>query len=86
MKANVTIENIWFNASLRGFFFRDQSFNTLEALVNKSGLSAQETLEHLDSYYNDYDLDDFEEMCYSESVQYIADDCGLTLANDDENE
>ena len=79
MKANISIENIWFNSSLQSFFFRSQSYNTLVDLVNRCEMSEYETIEHIDEYYENSDLDDVEEMFYNESVEYIANDCGLTL-------
>lgn len=84
MKANVTIENIWFNSGLRNFFFRDQAFKTLEDLVNRSELSERETIEFLDAHYEDYDLDELEEMFYNDSVEEITSDCGLTLEEEEE--
>lgn len=86
MKTSLTLESLWFNNSLRNFFFRKQAWETLEDLVANSSLSDKDTLEHLDDYYNDYDLDDVEEMFYSESVEYIANDCGLALTDDDESD
>lgn len=79
MKTTINLEQIYFNMSLKNFFFRDQSYNTLEELVNRSTLSDEDTLNHLDEYYQDIDLDDVEEMFYSESVEYIANDCGLEI-------
>lgn len=79
MKTTINLEQIYFNMSLKNFFFRDQSYNTLEELVNRSTLSGEDTLSHLDEYYQGSDLDDVEEMFYSESVEYIANDCGLDI-------
>lgn len=84
MKTSLTLESLWLNNSLRNFFFRKQAWDTLEDIVANSSLSDKDTLEHLDDYYNDYDLDDVEEMFYNESVEYIANDCGLALSDDDE--
>lgn len=86
MKAEVTISNIYWNKSLSDFFFRDQAYKTLEELVKRSTMSGQDTLAALDEATEDMDIDDVGEMFYSESVEYCADEFGIELKEDEEDE
>ena len=79
MKAEVTISNIYWNKSLSNFFFREQAYKTLEELVKRSTMSGQDTLDALDEATDDMDVDDVEEMFYSESVEYCANEFGIEL-------
>lgn len=84
MKAEVTISNIYWNNSLSNFFFRKQALSTLEELVKRSAMSGQDTLDALDNATEDMDVDDVEEMFYSESVEYCADEFGIELEEEEE--
>ncbi|MCR4773060.1 MAG: hypothetical protein K5854_01705 [Prevotella sp.] len=84
MNAKVTISNIYWNKGLSDFFFREQALSTLEELVNRSTMSGQDTLYALDNASYDMDIDDVEEMFYSESVEYCADEFGIELEEDDD--
>lgn len=86
MKAEVTISNIYWNNSLSDFFFRDQAYNTLEELVKRSTMSGQDTLDALDDATDGMDIDDVEEMFYSESVEYCADEFGIELEEEEDEE
>ena len=86
MKAEVTIEQVWLNKSLSDFFFRDQAYNTLEELVKRSTMSGQDTLDALDNATEDMDIDDVEETFYSESVEYCADEFGIELEEEEDEE
>lgn len=86
MKAEVTISNIYWNKGLCNFFFREQALSTLEELVNRSTMSGQDTLDALDDATEDMDIDDVEEIFYSESVEYCADEFGIELEGDDDEE
>ena len=89
MKATVTISNIYWNKSLSGFFFRDQSYMTLEKLVNNAAISGEAVLNTLDEQTDDDDLDDVEEGFYSMSVEELAEQYGIELEegdDDDEND
>ena len=88
MKATVTISNIYWNKSLSGFFFRDQSYTTLEKLVNNAAMDGQSVLNALDSQTDDDDLDDVEEDFYNMSVEELAERYGIDLeeSDDDEND
>ena len=84
MKAEVTISNICWNNSLSDFFFRDQAYNTLEELVKRSAMNGQNTLDALDDATEDMNIDDVEEMFYSESVEYCADEFGIELEDEED--
>lgn len=89
MKATVTISNIYWNKSLSGFFFRDQSYKTLEKLVNNAAISGEAVLNTLDEQTDDDDLDDVEENFYNMSVEELAEQYGIELEesdDDDEND
>ncbi|MCR5270573.1 MAG: hypothetical protein K6D91_06100 [Prevotella sp.] len=86
MKADVTISNIYWNAGLKNFFFRDQAFSTLEELVKRSTMGGQVTLNALDEVTNDMDIDDVEETFYSESVESCAEEFGIELEEEEDDE
>lgn len=86
MTAEVTISNIYWNKSLSDFFFREQAYNTLEGLVSRSTMSGQDTLDALDGATDGMDIDDVEEIFYSESVEYCADEFGIELEDEEDEE
>ena len=86
MKAEVTMSQIWFNNSLRDFFFREQSYKTLEELVSRSAMSGRETIDALEDATEDMDIDDVEEMFYSESVEYCAEEFGIELEDEEDED
>jgi hypothetical protein len=86
MKAEVTISNIYWNKSLSDFFFRSQAYNTLEELVSRSAMSGQDTLDALDDATDGMDIDDVEEMFYSESVEYCAEEFGIEFEDEEDKE
>lgn len=86
MKAEVTISNIYWNNGLKNFFFRDQAYETLEELVYRSSMSGQQTLDALNDATEDMDIDDVEEMFYSESVEYCAEEFGIELEEEEDEE
>lgn len=86
MKAEVTISNIWFNTSLSDFFFREQAYKTLEELVAKSADGDLQTIEKLDDATDGMDIDEVEEIFYSESVEYCADEFGIELEDEEDEE
>ena len=86
MKAEVTIINIWWNKGLSNFFFREQAYKTLEKLVARSTASEAKTLQDIDDATEDMDIDDVEEMFYSESVEYCADEFGIELEEEEDED
>ena len=86
MEAEVTISNIYWNKGLSDFFFREQALSTLEELVSHSTMSGQDTLDALDDATDGMDIGDVEEMFYSESIEYCADEFGIELDEQEEDE
>lgn len=86
MKAEVTISNIYWNKGLKDFFFRQQAYKTLEKLVERSIPSGDDTLQELDDATEDMNIDAVEEMFYSESVEYCADEFGIELKEEEEED
>ena len=86
MKAEVTISNIYWNKSLSNFFFRDQAYETLEELVKRSAMNGQDTLDALDDATEDMSIDDVEEIFYSESVDYCAEEFGIELEEEEDEQ
>ena len=86
MKAEVTISNIYWNKGLSNFFFREQAYETLDELVARSTMSGQDTLDTLDDATDGMDIDDVEEMFYSESVEYCAEEFGVELEEEEDEQ
>lgn len=86
MVANVTISNIYWNNSLRNFFWRTQSMDTLEELMSRSTMSDDDILELLDEQTELSDNDDVEEDFYSLSVEELADIYGIELEEEEEED
>lgn len=83
----VTLSNIWWNNGLRGFLFRDQATATLEELVSAVGGDRDPNLfnDLEDRVEQNYaDVEDFEEDCYSESVEYLLENLGYEVGDEDE--
>lgn len=73
MKADVTLQALYFNKGVAKFFFRDKAYKTLEELVRLVGNGSYEfdQLEAaVEEVYND--LDWFEEDCYNLSAEEVA--------------
>ena len=86
MVANVTISNIYWNNSLRSFFWRTQSMDTLEELMSRSAMDGNDILQLLDKQTEEEDIDDVEEDFYSLSVEELAENYGIELVEDDEED
>lgn len=69
------------------FFFRDQSEQTMNKLIERAG-DAYEVFDKVEEYafVNDWDLDMIEEMFYDESVEEIAEEIGIELEEEEEDE
>ena len=72
MKANITLEDIYYNSNLKNFLFRSQSFSTLKELLERSEIGEDETLKTLDDKLFEDDFDEIEEQFYNDSVEEIA--------------
>ena len=86
MVANVTISNIYWNNSLRSFFWRTQSMDTLEELMSRATMDEDDILELLDEQTETEDIDDVEEDFYSLSVEELAENYGIELEEEDEDD
>jgi hypothetical protein len=84
MKAEISISQVYYNASLLNFFFRTQSTNTFNELFEKCEQSNDEIFEAIENYSND--LDEVEELFYDESLSDICEALGLEISNDDDDE
>lgn len=76
MKVTITLQQLWFNATLLNFFFRTQAIDTLEEIMDFIGARESESRfnelsEAVEGYYSD--LEEFEEDCYDLSAQEILD-------------
>ena len=84
MKAELTIEQLHYNASLMNFFFRTQAENTFNELVEKCDESNDEIFNAIENYSDD--LDEVEEMFHNDSIEEIAEALGLTITEEEEEE
>lgn len=82
MKANISINQLYYNASIMNFFFRTQSENTFNELLENVEESNSEIFEAIENYSDD--LDEIEEMFYNDSIEEIAQNLGLTLIETEE--
>jgi hypothetical protein len=71
---------------LANFFFREQAYSTLEALIYNAELHASSVLDILDEATEDMDIDEVEEMFYSYSYNDCADNFGIELEEEEEEE
>ena len=80
------MSQIWFNKSLRDFFFREQAYKTLEELVERSTQSGREIIDALEDATDGMDIDEVEEMFYSESVEHCAEEFGIELEEEEDED
>lgn len=87
MQAEITFSQVWSNPSVRRFWFREQSENTLQELADKS-VDFEDALDKIEDYANDNNLglDEIEEMFYEDSVEELADEFKIELYDDEEEE
>ena len=84
MKAELTIKQLYYNSSIMNFFFRTQSENTFNELIEKCTESNDEIFNAIENYSDD--LDEVEEMFYNDSIEEIAEALGLTIEEEEEEE
>ena len=84
MNVEITMAQIWANKSLSDVFFREQAYNTLEEMVARSADGDLQTIEKLDKATDNMDIDDVEEIFYSESVEYCANKFGIDLEKEED--
>ena len=85
MKADITFSQLYWNPSLLNFFFRTQSENTMNELLDRAK-DRQSAIETIDYETDDDDLDDIEEMFYEDSVEELAERFCIELDEPDEEE
>ena len=87
MKAEITFSQVWSNPSVRRFWFREQSENTLRELVDlaEDWDKAEELIEDY-ANNNFIGLDEIEEMFYEDSVYELAKEFEIELIDDEEDE
>jgi len=87
MQAEITFSQVWNNPSVRRFWFREQSENTLQELADKS-VDFEDALDKIEDYANNNNLglDEIEEMFYEDSVKELANEFEIELYDDEEEE
>lgn len=68
MVASITMRQLYYNPSLLNFFFREQAQRELENVI-KAFDSTLDALDAIEEHFED--LDEFEEVCYSEDLPDI---------------
>lgn len=86
MTTNITFSNIYWNKSLRDYFFREQSWNTVEELSAKCELDVQGFLSQMDDATEHEDIDDVEENFYVSSIEKLAEEYDVPLMREEEEE
>lgn len=87
MKAEITFNELYWNHSLMDFFFRTQSENTLNELLDRAK-DRKDAVEKInDNAEWDYDdLDEFEEDFYSCTVEELAEKFGIELEDGEDED
>lgn len=88
MKAEIITQQLYWNRSLLDFFFREQASRTFEELFKRASCDSLQVSDIIDDYVymNDIDVDTFEEMCYDMSVEELAEEIGIELDKDEDEE
>ena len=86
MKAEITLEQVYWNRSLMDFFMREQSQKTMEDLFERATIHTREVIETIDDFCEDEGIEweDLEEMFYDMSTEELAEKFGIELVEDDE--
>ena len=79
MKAEITFKQLYWNKGLMNFFFREQAQQTLEDLIERSTEFERDVVDKLDDVTRDWDIDDLEELFYSEGTVDVAEELGIPL-------
>ena len=77
MKVEVTMSEVYNNYSLLNFFFRNQAQETFKELFESVEESISEVFNAIENYSDN--LDEIEELFYSESIEDLCEIFGLTL-------
>lgn len=82
MKAELTLRQLCANSSIMDFFFRTQAENTFNELLEKCTESNDAIFNAIENYSDD--LDEIEEMFYNDSLEEIANELGLSIEEEEE--
>ena len=88
MKAEITFRRLYHNRELLNFFFRGRSIIQLDELFNRASCSGMQ-LECIISDYvegNDIDADGLDELLYDYSDEELAEEFGIELIEDKDEE
>ena len=89
MKAEITFKQLFWNGCLMNFFLREQSRRHLNELFNRASCSGMYLEGTISEYVeeNDIDADGLDELLYDYSVEELAEEFGIELIEDkDEDE
>ena len=88
MKAEITLEQVYWNKGLMDFFMREQSRKTMEDLCDRAKIHTREVIETIDDFCEDAGIEweDLEEMFYDMSTEELAEYFGIKLFDDEETE
>jgi hypothetical protein len=84
MKAEISISQVYYNASLLNFFFRTQAENTFNELFESVEEENEDVFNAIEGYSDD--LDEIEEMFYNDSIDEIISNLRLTAIEEEEEE
>ena len=84
MKVEITMSQLYSNNRLLKFFFRTQSENTLNDLLDSVEESNRDVFYSIENY--SIDLDEIEELFYNESIEELIYIFGLTKIEEEEEE
>ena len=77
MRVEVTMSEVYSNYTLLSFFFRNQAKETFKELFESVQEDSSEVLNAIENYSDN--LDEIEELFYSESISDLCEIFGLTL-------
>ena len=87
MKAGITFKQLFWNECLMNFFLREQARRHLDELFNRASCSGMQLEGIISDYIEEYDIDadGLDELLYDYSVEELADEFGIEL-NEDKDE
>ena len=85
MTTEITMSNLWWSRSLMDYFFRKQSEDTLNEVMERIAIGDYETsFDMIDDFFTD--LNDCEETFYEMSADEIIKMIGLPTIDDDDDD
>ena len=88
MKAEITFKQLFWNEGLTNFFLREQSRRHLDELFNRASCSGMQLEGVISDYVEEYDIDadGLDELLYDYSVEELAEEFGIELIEDKDEE